>query len=112
MPMQPSPMADTRSPLFPKSLNFMRMFVFQFLFITFFSCCVALSLHPQLPRVHDVLPNDVAARRYGYDWGEVGVGHPDGQDRIFLSEALPTADIIVTMFAHQFPDTELPSTHH
>ena len=76
------------------------------------SSCIVLSLGPQLPRVHDILPYDIAARCHGNDRSKIGIGHPDSKYCILLSEALAATDIVVTAFAHEFSDAELPGTRH
>lgn len=46
----------------------------------------------QLPSVVDVVPDTVEAAGDAYDRGQEGVAHPNGEDRVLLSQALRTAD--------------------
>ena len=50
------------------------------------------SLMGQLPSVVDVVPDTVEAAGDAYDGSQEGVAHPNGEDRVLLSQALRTAD--------------------
>ena len=62
---------------------------------------------PKLPRVEDVLPEDIAARGYGRDWIEIGESAPDGKSGILLAESLSAVYTVAEMFAKVLSHEEL-----
>ena len=46
-----------------------------------------LLSHPvELIGIIHIVPHTVESTGYGRDWGEEGVAHPDGKDRVFLPQ--------------------------
>ena len=74
---------------------------------SFPSSVLPLPVSPQLIAVDDVLPEDVARRCDSRQRMEVRLGHPNGKDRILLSEALAGRDRITVTTADAPTDKEL-----
>ena len=58
---------------------------------------------PQLPRVDDVLPHDIGGRAYRGDGVDIGEGHPNGKDGVFLPESLSAGDAVVVTLSDNLP---------
>ena len=56
------------------------------------------------------MPYTVEATGNGSDGGEEGVGHPDGEDGIFLPDTLPCSNVISRGLANVTPYGELYPT--
>ena len=76
------------------------------------SSVLPLPVSPQLIAVDDVLPEDVARRCDSRQRMEVRLSHPNGKDRILLSEALAGRDRITVTTADAPTDKELRHTQH
>ena len=65
-----------------------------------------LPIFPQLNRVDNVLPKDIAT---GSDWRhriEIGVGDPDGEGGVLLERGLTRVDLVAQMTAYAATDEE------
>ena len=65
------------------------------------------SLSPELEGIDDVLPQDVSGGGDGGQGVQVCLGHPDGEDGIFLSEALSRRYGVAVVFAYASACEEL-----
>ena len=71
-----------------------------------------LSILPQLNRIDDVLPEDIAAGTDGRHRVQVGVGHPDGEGGVLLEGGLTGIDLIAQVTAHAATHEEEHETEH
>ena len=75
--------------------------IFSFLLLHFL---IHLPLLLQLPAIEQILPQYVETATDSREGREVCVRHPDGEDGIFLTDGLSTADAVVVARADFFAD--------
>ena len=92
---------------------------FQAAFLYFHYFCFLLHLPlqfsiflliPQLPAIHQVLPNHIGTRCYGSKRIEESKGEPDTHNGILLSQSLTGTDARIIMSAHSLTDGKLDNT--
>lgn len=92
---------------------------FQAAFLYFHYFCFLLHLPlqfsiflliPQLPAIHQVLPNHIGTRCYGSKRIEESKGEPDTHNGILLSQSLTGTDARIIMSAHSLTDGKLDET--
>lgn len=72
----------------------------------------ATSIDPDLDRIDNILPKDVAARSYGSERAEKGGGYPDGKCRVLLSETLSGFDRLAEVMSDEAACGKLNNAKH
>ena len=67
---------------------------------------------PQLPAVKQVLPDGVARHINGRQRSEIGVGDPNADRGVFLSQQLTTCNTVAVFSAQPLAKAELDGAEH
>ena len=68
-------------------------------------------LTPELPWIHEILPQHIGSGRYGSHGIQKGYGEPDANDGVLLTQSLSGAYSVAEEAAHPLADGKLHETY-
>ena len=75
-----------------------------------FFCHFLFPLLIKLPGIDHIMPYAIKTGRHSCNRSKESISHPNGKNRIFLSQSLPGTDSIIIMASDLAPQPELQGT--